>query len=252
MDKTQTQVYNSLVELINQEVAERYIIDTCATGQSFLTFRGVGLSQGLAKYNNLPIPRLRESITNAQIFLDFLNEFHQVSTSRIVLGELERKEIKERRFLSNYGISRERDRNGYKKSAEHSKQRKLFERLINLESNATNILRDRIVEPSKQIQEIVIDSTRYNRNNENVNDEIVVSDAINYANSTKKGVAIITRDFRFSLILKSTQKALHKSYARQDLIKTLSEGNVSVILGLREGFKLDYCSQDFINYQTSR
>ncbi len=248
MDKTQTQVYNSLVELINQEVAEKYIIDTCATGQSFLTFRGIGLNQSFARYNNLSLPRLRESIRTAEIFFDFLNEFPQVSTSKIVLEELERKEVKERRFLSNYGVPRERGRNGYKKSAEHPKQRKLFERLINLESKAKNILKGRMVEPSRQIQEIVIGSTRYNRNNENVNDEIVVSDAINYANSTKKGVAIITRDFRFSSILRLTQKALHKSYIREDLMETLSEGNVSVILGLREGFRLDYCSQDFANY----
>lgn len=240
-------------DLLDGEIADYFLIDTCLTGHCFVNGGSNWvLRRRIAKRNNLPSEKIREYIRSSEAFIEILDKYPKIFAANAVLGELECRREAMSEFSRCYGARRNSHKSEWVSRIPKSidKEKNLIEKLIFKESKILESLRLRTDSPNDDLislEEAVKYSNRFARDcNKNQNDELIVAAALYRAIAADKHVAIMTRDTRFSYIVANLQKFFASNPIYDGLSDFLAHPRLSVFLRTKEeGFTLDYCSQDF-------
>lgn len=260
MSITLEKTVKSLKDFIDLEVADFFVVDCSALGTNLLPNNEViDLNYDRAVLGGVNLRKIRESIVCAEASLKLFEEYScLVSTETIYEEFLAKLRVEEqfRRTYEKIESARRRKTEIFRRgkkvivselAGQHkSKELKGLEKLYSQEEELGKVLRDRMVQRDPQYSNLrlLVRSTTPMGVGGNRNDENIVADSLNLALSKKKPVAIVTRDCRFRDILIRTQKSIiNRGFNVYS--NALKGPLISIIRGNRDGFNLDYCSQDF-------
>lgn len=243
---------HSIRELVPSGLAESFIIDTSAVGNKFANaHHKLDLRVKKAVFHELTSSALMDSFRSAESFIDFLGDYPNISTSEIVIGELNKRIQVLTTYIRAYS-------QGGKYQEEQSGQNLLspekgmafLRRILIREVEAINTLKKRIESQDtsslKFLEEAVIDTSLRSyaeEDRKDFNDEKIVAKAIYQAFNNKRPVAIITRDHRFKYIVQNVRNLFGgESYLKR--LHNFLNGNLSVIIGEDGQYRVDYCYGD--------
>jgi len=247
----------SLTDIMDDGIADCYVVDSCATGSSFLTHNPIAFDRYRSRHNDLDVSRVRDGLRNAEAFVEFLRQYPSVGTVPMVMDEHKIRESILSEFVRSFG--RRNYHKGLGREARHpasiNKCSKVLSKLNELEIEAGNILRGRLYtsedkDSLREYEELVIDACEIIRQrNGSINDEIIVASAMHYAHKNEKHVALITGDARFEGIVRKTQgylNSLNSTIRNESLREFLLNGGLSIIYKDENSFfDVAYCSEEF-------
>src|SRR3989344_466618 len=139
--------FRSLKDLVDNQIADHFVIDSSALGTHFLTdHNGFKLVPHLAKYNNIYHSQVRDCLRSTSMFLEFIKEYGNIGATEAVLEELVVKSDLLNSVVNSYAGTRNRSRQRCQTTVTSAlrKQKKALESILQTEREIYLTLKSRL------------------------------------------------------------------------------------------------------------
>ena len=262
-----TERLKSLTYILESGVADIYVLDTCQIGIDFLDsdFGDLKLRLSDAKSGFVDRKQAKDAYERTEMCLETITKYPQIVTVPTVIEELRKKSSLVRAYSRDYfhnGITRR-----HTKDKQFGQIKPFAQMIFDMRDGEGKILRElekRVLETKNTIDYVLLaeykrfvkSSSSRNHSFINFNDEIIIAEAMHYAHTNNKHVAIITADHIFPKIVVEVQANLEQTQEPKGLKEFLKNGKFTLKTPFDENdqdnpnrnLDIIYCSDDILNY----